>query len=113
MLTPLRVIVGRFGFVSILLLTLAFSVPAFETHACAIEPVSIQAAAQADIASDRQCDDCGPACANGCCHAPHSAVAPEAHSPRVVAVFRAPLAWSDAAGLTAQRPSGPDRPPRA
>ncbi|MBJ7319044.1 MAG: hypothetical protein JHC96_09620 [Brevundimonas sp.] len=112
MLTPLRVMVSRFGFVSVLLLTLAFSVPAFETHACAVQPASVEAASLADAAGDRQCPDCGPACANGCCHAPHSAVSNDMATPRFIAVFGQPHAWSDSVASPLGRPDGPERPPR-
>jgi len=111
MLRRLRGIVGRLGFVSTLVLTLVFAVPAFETHACAPErPTSAQMVEA--TASDIQCPDCGPACANDCCHAPHSAVSNDMATPRFIAVFGQPQAWSDSVASPLGRPDGPERPPR-
>lgn len=105
--------VSRFGFFSVLLLTLVFAMPAFESHACADEAPSSVIAVVADAGGDdAQCPDCGPACANGCCHAPHSAVPAEDHVYRAPAAFGHPQAWSSVAGRPLDRPNGPDRPPQ-
>lgn len=112
MLRLLRETVRRFSFVSILLLTLVFAIPAFESHACEAEtPTRIQVV-EAAAGEDIQCPDCGAACANGCCHAPHSAVSNDVATPRFVAVFGQPEAWSDSVASPLGRPDGPERPPR-
>jgi len=106
--------IRRMGFVSGLLLALVFAAPAFESHACPDEASFAGAQAVADVATgdDAQCPDCGPACANGCCHAPHPAVQTEVATPRLPTVFSLPLAWADAPGRALDSPAGPDRPPR-
>jgi hypothetical protein len=107
--------IRRLGFVSSLLLTLAFAAPAFESHACPDEtpPAGVQVVSDGATENGAQCPDCGPACANGCCHAPHSAVSPENQTPRTVCAFGSALVWSDATCLPLDRPAGPDRPPRS
>lgn len=111
MLRPLRETVRRFSFVSTLLLTLIFALPAFESHACEAEaPTSVEIVASGG--EDVQCPDCGPACANGCCHAPHPAVSTDAATPRFITVFGQPQAWSDSVASPLGRPDGPERPPR-
>lgn len=112
MLSPLRQMVRRFGFVSMLLLTLVFAMPAFESHACATEGQASVQVAETAGGGDIQCPDCGPACANGCCHAPHSAVSNDLATPRFIAVFGQPRAWSDNIAPPLGRPDGPERPPR-
>ena len=112
MLRTLRKTVRRFGFVSILLLTLVFAMPAFESHACEAEAPASAQVAEAASGGDVQCPDCGPACANGCCHAPHSAVSDDVATPRFVALFGQPQAWSDSVASPLGRPDGPERPPR-
>lgn len=102
------------GFVGALLLTLIFAAPAFESHACADEAPAITAQLVVDTApvDDLQCPDCGPACANGCCHASHAAVPAEPHPHQRAVSFSHPVAWSDTGGGPLSRPSGPERPPR-
>lgn len=111
MLRPLREMVRRFGFVSTLLLTLVFAMPAFESHACSAAPTSVEIV-EAVSGEDIQCPDCGPACANGCCHAPHSAVPNDMAKPRFIAVFGQPRAWSDIVASPLGRPDGLERPPK-
>lgn len=110
----------KFGRLAVLVLALAFVAPSFEAHACApdcVAGVSIAgetAVQDASVAEEgKGCADCGPACSNGCCHAPHLAVAPDVAGPRPDPVFQRPSVWADVAGLPASRPSGPERPPRA
>ena len=112
MLKPLREMVLRFGFVSTLLLTLVFATPAFESHACATEAPTSAQIVEATPGDDVQCPDCGPACANSCCHAPHAAVSNDLATPRFIAVFGKPQAWSDSVASPLGRPDGPERPPR-
>ncbi|MES2860922.1 MAG: hypothetical protein V4701_05585 [Pseudomonadota bacterium] len=108
--------IRRLGLACALLLALAFATPAFATHVCAeSETCAPSAPAMADASSDNDpaCPDCGPACANGCCHAPHAATAPEpigAPTPGVVARTQA---WRHAMAPPPVAPAGPDRPPRA
>lgn len=111
MLKPLRETANRLGVLSFLLLTLVFAMPAFESHACAPEaPTDAQIVAAAG--ADTDCPDCGPACANGCCHAPHSAVSNDMATPRLIALFGQPGTWSDIVASPLGRPDGPERPPR-
>ena len=109
-----RDLLRRMGFVGALLLTLVFAAPAFESHACADEAPAIAAQLVVDTApvDDLQCPDCGPACANGCCHAQHAATASELTAPSSpVFVARAEV-WLHEAAPPLARPAGPDRPPR-
>ncbi|RZJ01194.1 MAG: hypothetical protein EON90_04500 [Brevundimonas sp.] len=114
MLKPLRDMIRRIGFVGGVLLTLAFAMPALASHACASELSPPVAETTASVAADgeTQCPDCGPACANGCCHAPHAAtpaaVGVEPRGP----VFAAPGAWVHVTGRPLDAPAGPERPPR-
>ena len=112
MLRPLREIVSRLGLVSTLLLTLVFALPAFESHACAAEAPSSAQVVEAAAGGDIQCPDCGPACANGCCHAPHSTMSNDLATARFIAIFGQPHAWSDSVASPLGRPDGPERPPR-
>ena len=114
MTRALRTIFGRLGVVGSLLLTLVFSLPAFEAHACADElsPPSASASIDAGADAGEQCPDCGPACASGCCHAPHTAVVPDLAPPAGTLRFLSPVAWMNAFPPAARRPDGPDRPPR-
>lgn len=113
MTKALREMVRRIGFVSALLLTVAFAMPAFESHACAAEASGGVQVVETVGGADGQCPDCGPACANGCCHAPHSAMSSDLATPRFIAVFGQPQAWSDSVAYPLGRPDGPKRPPRA
>lgn len=112
MLRTLREIVSRLGLVSTLLLTLVFALPAFESHACATEAPSSAQVVDAAGGDAIQCPDCGPACANGCCHAPHSTMSNDLATPRFIAIFGQPHAWSDSVASPLGRPDGPERPPR-
>lgn len=115
MLKTVRELIRRMGFVGGLLLTLAFAAPAFESHACADElsPPAAEASVDIDASDDLQCPDCGPACANGCCHAPHAATAADLSASPQTPRFDAPAAWSHLTGRPLDSPAGPDRPPRA
>lgn len=109
-----RALIRKMSFVSVLLLTLIFAAPAFESHACADEaPSAAVQVVDGSTPADDACPDCGPACANGCCHAAHCAIAPDVSVMRAVIVFDAPPAWSHVAGRPLDRPAGPERPPRA
>ncbi|MFC5342282.1 efflux RND transporter permease subunit [Brevundimonas staleyi] len=83
MLRLMRQLMSRMGLTGAVVLALAFATPAFASHACATEAcapagrTSIDAPAEAGEA----CPDCGPACANGCCHAQHAATAPDLSVP--------------------------------
>lgn len=114
MLQVARDMIRRMSFVSGLLLTLVFALPAFESHACAAElsPSAAEASAIGPGESDVQCPDCGPACANGCCHTPHAAMVPDSLISPQAAVFGTPAAWNHVSGHPLDSPAGPDRPPR-
>lgn len=108
-------ILGRFRVAILVVFTLLFVMPAFESHACAAEsPSAATEAAQivTAVAADEGCDDCGPACAVSCCHAPHLAVMPVLSIPRASTTYAAPDRWTHAAAAPASSPDGPERPPR-
>lgn len=115
MLKAMRDMIRRMGFVGAVVLTMAFALPAFESHACAEERSPPTAEAVADAADDagQACPDCGPACANGCCHAPHVATAAEMPGAPAAPRFAEPAHWRHVTGAPLDRPGGPDRPPRA
>lgn len=103
------------GPICALLLVLSFAAPAFASHVCAdseacaqTELTVVQAASDADPA----CPDCGPACANGCCHAPHAATPPAIVAPDVPRAIARAEAWLEATASPPVRLAGPDRPPR-
>lgn len=114
MLVFMRQLTGRMGLLGGVLLTLAFALPAFETHACAGEfsPPSVEASVDAPTDPYAQCPDCGPACATGCCHAPHVATAPEVTGVSRPRAAVAPAVWADIVGGPLDAPGGPERPPR-
>lgn len=114
MLKSLRDMIRRIGFVGGVLLTLAFAMPALASHACASELSSPVAGATVGAASDgdAQCPDCGPACANGCCHAPHVATPADLGVEPESVAFAAPVAWAHVTGRPLDAPAGPERPPR-
>ena len=114
MLKPVRHMIKRIGFVGGVLLTLAFAAPALASHACASEltPPSAEMGVNAPADGEAQCPDCGPACANGCCHAPHVATPADAVVEAKGPVFAAPSAWAHVTGRPLDSPAGPDRPPR-
>lgn len=113
MLKAVRDMARRLSFVSGLVLVLIFAASAFESHACAAETLAATDGIVAVAALDHgeSCPDCGPACAGVCCHAPHTAIAPDLSASGTHDVER-PTFWSYQEALTAVRPSGPDRPPR-
>lgn len=114
MLKSLRDMIRRIGFVGGVLLTLVFAAPALASPACASElsPPVMETTAKAATDIESQCPDCGPACANGCCHAPHVATpAGDGVEPKGP-VFAAPVAWTHVTGRPLDAPAGPERPPR-
>ncbi|CAL1691427.1 hypothetical protein MMB232_01567 [Brevundimonas subvibrioides] len=108
--------IRRLGLAFIAFVALSFAAPAFASHICAESAgcaPSVQVAADPSSNGDGACPDCGPACANGCCHAPHAATAPDTLvSPRPP-LFAVPAAWADATGQPLDALKGPKRPPRA
>lgn len=106
----------RFGFVSVMLLTLAMAVAPSEAGACAPAAdggPAASAVVQADGCGTQDCRDCGPACSQTCCHAPHVAVTGAAASPAPATLFRAPRPHEGTAASPAGVRDGPERPPRA
>jgi hypothetical protein len=109
--------IGRFRVFAILLLALAFSAPAFETHACSATQSEVGISAEAVLSSSPAqdcagCPDCGPACAGGCCHAPHPGMAVDNVVNRAISLFVRSSTWTHVVGAPVSRPSGPERPPR-
>lgn len=129
MLTRLPGLLRRVDLICALLLSLAFAAPAAAAHLCAAEMgggevAAAQAAAaqgltapslSAQSADDgcASCPDCGPACASGCCHAAHAAMASQPGPAVCTPRFERASGWSHAVQAPANRPAGPDRPPRA
>ena len=104
---------GRMGLAGAVVLALAFATPAFASHTCSdgsCAPANQSADAPSD--TDDACPDCGPACANGCCHAPHPATTPEIGQPSAPVQTATSAVWTHAAQPPLVRPTGPDRPPR-
>lgn len=114
MLESFRDMIRRIGFVGGVLLTLAFALPALASHTCATElsPPGAETMASVALDDDTQCPDCGPACANGCCHAPHAATPADVEVEPKRPVFAAPVGWVHATGRLLHAPAGPERPPR-
>lgn len=106
----------RLRVLGVMLLALAFVLPAMSSHACAPAPsdvVQITDAGQTEP-NDDPCQDCGPACANGHCHAPHPAIVGDGLAMmQPAATFAMPLSWSHSPLLAPSPPDGPERPPRA
>ena len=110
---PLSMI-RRLRLACLLLLTLAALAPAVGAHAC-VDADCATVAVASDTAVDeaeQPCADCGQACANGCCHAPHLATAPDVSMIQGVSTFAAPLAWSHSTAPPLADAAGPRRPPR-
>lgn len=105
----------RLRLACLLLLTLAALAPAVGAHACVDADCATVAVASDTVAGDASepCSDCGQACANGCCHAPHVATAPDVSMIQGVPVFAAPLSWSHSTAPPLADAPGPRRPPRA
>lgn len=110
----MRDMIRRIGFVGGMLLTLTFAMPALASHACGSElsPPIADTTAGASADGKAQCPDCGPACANGCCHAPHVATPIDHGVESEGVVFAAPVAWVHVTGWPLDAPAGPERPPR-
>ena len=105
----------RLGLACILLLALAFAAPSFASHVCAeSEACAPNAQVVVDAVSDADpaCEDCGPACANGCCHAPHPATAPTLAEVAAPTLGVKPIGPGLATAPPSLRPTGPERPPR-
>ncbi|WP_156367850.1 hypothetical protein [Brevundimonas sp. Leaf363] len=110
---PLSMI-RRLRLACLLLLTLAAMVPALGAHACVdagCATVALASGATVDEAK-QPCADCGQACANGCCHAPHPATAPDVSMIQTVSTFTVPLSWSHSIAPPLADAAGPRRPPR-
>jgi hypothetical protein len=114
MLRFLRKMIARMGLAGAVVLALAVVTPAFASHACINEACAPagQAAVETPADADDSCPDCGPACANGCCHAPHAATAPELSAPSSPPQIARAEVWVHEAAPPLARPAGPDRPPR-
>jgi len=58
------------------------------------------------------CQDCGVACADGCCHAPAVGVMSGAMAGMTAPRFEPPVVWTDVLGMPFGARSGLERPPR-
>jgi len=117
MLRTARDMLRRFGFVSAMLLALTTVTLGTEVQACAPDRSAAVAADiattfQADPCASRECQDCGLACAHGCCHAQHVGVVEMAAAPLAPLGFRSPAVWPDVVGAPLGASSGHERPPR-
>ena len=116
MLRFLRKMIARMGLAGAAVLALAFAAPAFAAEVCIDADCIADGQTAFEAASDNAepCPDCGPACANGCCHAQHAATAPDLSAPASTPrIQRAAEVWLHDAAPPLARPAGPDRPPRA
>lgn len=115
MLRFLRQMMDRMGVAGAVVMALAFATPAFASHACIDEGciAGDTAAFEQPADADDGCPDCGPACANGCCHAPHPATTAEVGQPSQPIQAAAAAVWTHVSQPPLVRPTGPDRPPRA
>lgn len=106
----------RLGFVSMLLLALIVAIPVAQAQAC--EPdrdaSSLATLVNApDACPIDDCQDCGVACEDGCCHAPAVGVMSGAMAGMTPSRFESPAAWTDVLGAPLGERSGLKRPPRA
>jgi hypothetical protein len=108
--------ISRFKALTILMLVVVFAVPAFASHACASPVSDISISAEASISDPVDdcagCPDCGPACAGGCCHAPHSGMTVDLMVQQNAITFERTSSWAHVVRAPMTRPSGPERPPR-
>ena len=116
MLKSMRGAIGNFQIFSILLLAMVFTAPAFESHACPAQveaAVSAEAAPSTVLADERSgCPECGPACAGGCCHAPHPGMTADLTPDRSPVAFTREADWAHVLLVPTGRPTGPERPPK-
>lgn len=109
-----RNILRRFGFVGILLLTLAAAVPA-AAQAC--EPsdqtnISTLSVANTPPADSDDCGDCALVCFHGCCHGTHAAMPAFDAAPLALDRFQPVKSWMHTVGDLPAAPAGLERPPR-
>lgn len=106
----------RLGFVSMLLLALVLAMPGAQAQACAPDRDAASVATlvnASDACPIDGCQDCGIACADGCCHAPAVGVMGGATAVMTPPCFGSPVAWTDVLGAPLGERSGLKRPPRA
>ena len=106
----------QLGFVSILLLALVVAMPVTQAEACEPDRETSQVVALAnapDACPIDDCQDCGVACADGCCHAPAVGVMNGAMAGMTSPRFESPVAWTDVLDVPLGERSGLKRPPRA
>lgn len=104
---------GRLSLVGVLLVALASMALPAVAQACAPEPAAVSVDQPADPCDQDGCIDCGPACAHGCCHAAHVALAAMAPGPVERLSIRAPVQAPRQIGARLNGSSLLDRPPRA
>ncbi|WP_395943988.1 hypothetical protein [Brevundimonas sp.] len=112
---PALTLFGRLKLVFQLVLALAVFAPAVSAHACVDQNCGVVAVGVESSADDDQrgCADCGPACANGCCHAPHPATPPDLQPKDARTSPASRMTWTHSAEPPPVAASGPRRPPRA
>lgn len=113
MLKALGTLDRRLALLMGLFVVLAFAMPAFEAHACPAEttPAFTATAALGDEAP--ACPDCGPACANGCCHAAHAAFPAEPAPVKTTLRPERAEPWVNVTRAPSIPHGGPERPPRS
>ena len=114
MLKRLHSMFGSLRLVILLLATLAALAPAVGAHACVDADCATVAVSTQTVAEtpDEPCSDCGLACANGCCHAPHVSTAPDATMLTTATAYQVAPGWRHSAEPPLSEVGGPLRPPR-
>ena len=110
-----RNILRRFGFVGILLLTLAAALPATAQSCNPLDPTGFAAGSVADTtpSDSDDCGDCGLACFHGCCHGVHAAIPAIDAAPLALPFrFHAAQSWAHTVGDIPASVAGLERPPR-
>ncbi|RZJ18207.1 MAG: hypothetical protein EON91_06545, partial [Brevundimonas sp.] len=115
MLRFLDRIIGRLGLGCAIVLAMTFAAPAFASHICADSvtyspnAVDVVEAVETPVDMDDACPDCGPACADGCCHAPHAATASILDTPSSHTSLVRIGGWLRQTAPPMIRPAGPHR----
>lgn len=114
MIALARNILRRFGFVGILLLTLAAAVPATAQACVPLDQSAVATASAVNTApaDSDDCGDCGLVCFHGCCHGTHAAIPAFDAAPLALIRFQPTKSWTHAAGNLPASPAGLERPPR-
>jgi len=111
-----RHMIRRIGFVCLMLLTIAMTVPTAEAQVCApaeATPAAGSVAMDIAPADSDGCGDCALSCAHGCCHASHVAIVGGDAVSLPKARPGTPAQWRHMSDQPPAMVGGPERPPRA